>query len=223
MALIDNNNPPVLDDEDYVDKIKSSLDAIDGHDHSTGKGAPITAAGLADNSVTTTKIADNNVTMAKLEALTASRALQTGAGGKPEVSAVTATELGHVAGLTSAAVGTSDTQSLSNKTFSDSVYIGAGSIHASAILQADSTTQGALAPRMTTAQRDAIATPATGLMIYNTDTVELNQYNGVSWTGVGSGGGEAGINYVTNPNAEVDASGWNVYSDAASATPTDGI
>ena len=52
---------------------------------------------------------------------------------------------------------------------------------ASARLQIDSTTQGFLMPRMTTTQRDAIATPATGLSIYNTTTNSVNYYNGTAW------------------------------------------
>ena len=47
-----------------------------------------------------------------------------------------------------------------------------------AILQLDTTTQGLLPPRMTTAQRDAIDSPPDGLMIYNTDTQRLNYYRG---------------------------------------------
>ncbi len=47
-----------------------------------------------------------------------------------------------------------------------------------AILQLDTTTQGLLPPRMTTAQRDAIDSPPDGLMIYNTDTQRLNFYRG---------------------------------------------
>jgi hypothetical protein len=46
---------------------------------------------------------------------------------------------------------------------------GAGNNNASAILQADSTTKGFLLPRMTAANRTAIATPAVGLMVYQTD------------------------------------------------------
>lgn len=46
----------------------------------------------------------------------------------------------------------------------------------SAKLRVDSTTQGFLPPRMTTTQRDAIATPAAGLMIYNTTTDKLNVF-----------------------------------------------
>jgi hypothetical protein len=39
---------------------------------------------------------------------------------------------------------------------------------------------------MTTVQRDAIATPATGLQVYNTTTNENNTYNGSAWVGGGS-------------------------------------
>jgi hypothetical protein len=54
---------------------------------------------------------------------------------------------------------------------------------ASAALQADSTTQGFLPPRMTNAQRAAIVTPAVGLMVYCTDVVEgLYVYKSTGWT-----------------------------------------
>jgi hypothetical protein len=39
----------------------------------------------------------------------------------------------------------------------------------SAILDVKSTTQGMLIPRMTQTQRNLIGTPATGLMVYQTD------------------------------------------------------
>lgn len=47
------------------------------------------------------------------------------------------------------------------------------SVNASAVLQADSTTQGFLPPRMTTAQKVSIATPAAGLVVYDTDLAKL--------------------------------------------------
>jgi hypothetical protein len=53
------------------------------------------------------------------------------------------------------------------------------------ILDLTSSTKGFLAPRMTTVQRDAIASPATGLMIYNTTTNALNVFNGTTWVLVG--------------------------------------
>jgi hypothetical protein len=54
---------------------------------------------------------------------------------------------------------------------------------ASAKVQIDSTTQGFLPPRMTNAQRTAIASPAVGLMVYCTDAVEgLYIYKSMGWT-----------------------------------------
>jgi hypothetical protein len=53
--------------------------------------------------------------------------------------------------------------------------------NSSAILQADSTTKGFLPPRMTTTQKNAIATPAAGLVVYDTDTNKLCCYNGTTW------------------------------------------
>jgi hypothetical protein len=61
-------------------------------------------------------------------------------------------------------------------TFSSSVQVGGGTINASAILQADSTTKGFLPPRMTTTQKNAIATPAAGLVVYDTTLNKLCVY-----------------------------------------------
>lgn len=58
---------------------------------------------------------------------------------------------------------------------------GFGSRNASAILQADSTTMGFLPPRGTNAQMLAIATPATGLVFYDTTNNKLNVYDGTNW------------------------------------------
>jgi hypothetical protein len=54
-------------------------------------------------------------------------------------------------------------------------------IDASAIFQVNSTTKGFLPPRMTTTQRDAIVTPATGLKIYNTTLGTTDTYDGATW------------------------------------------
>jgi hypothetical protein len=61
------------------------------------------------------------------------------------------------------------------------VYVGAGSIDASAVLEADSTTSGFLPPRMTTAQRTAIGSPAEGLVVHDTDIKALFHYENGSW------------------------------------------
>lgn len=63
-----------------------------------------------------------------------------------------------------------------------STNIGTTTQDASALLNVSSTTKGALLPRMTKTQRNAIASPATGLMIYQTDnTPGLRVYNGTNW------------------------------------------
>jgi hypothetical protein len=50
------------------------------------------------------------------------------------------------------------------------------SLNASAVLQADSTTRGFLPPRMTTTQKNAIGTPAAGLVVYDTTLAKLCVY-----------------------------------------------
>lgn len=65
--------------------------------------------------------------------------------------------------------------------FSSTVYTGSASINSSAQLQADSTTKGFLPPRMTTSQKAAISSPATGLMVYDTDFNQPFVYNGSAW------------------------------------------
>ncbi|MFT6689202.1 MAG: hypothetical protein ACJAX7_002234 [Saprospiraceae bacterium] len=59
----------------------------------------------------------------------------------------------------------------------------------SAILEVKSTTKGFLAPRMTKVQRNAIASPATGLQIWCSDCSslglgEIQNYNGSAWIAV---------------------------------------
>ena len=64
------------------------------------------------------------------------------------------------------------------------VGIGTSTPAASAQLDVSSTGKGLLPPRMTQAQRNAIAAPAAGLMVWCTDCSaggELNLYNGTGW------------------------------------------
>ena len=70
---------------------------------------------------------------------------------------------------------------------SASVHIGGGATapEASAVLEVNSTTKGFLFPRMTSAQRLAIGTPATGLMVYQTDNREgVYIYKSFGWVQV---------------------------------------
>ena len=63
-----------------------------------------------------------------------------------------------------------------------SIRVGATiTTQASAILQADSTTQGFLPPRMTTTQKNNISSPAAGLVVYDSTTNKLCCYNGSTW------------------------------------------
>jgi hypothetical protein len=72
------------------------------------------------------------------------------------------------------------------------VGIGTNTPNTSAMLDITSTTKGLLIPRMTQAQRNGITTPASGLMIYQTDnTAGFYYYNGTAWTAVSSGGGSS--------------------------------
>lgn len=64
---------------------------------------------------------------------------------------------------------------------SGSVGIGTSSPSASALLDVSSTTKGALMPRMTSTQRDAISSPATGLELFNTTTNTKQIYDGTRW------------------------------------------
>lgn len=61
------------------------------------------------------------------------------------------------------------------------VGIGTNNPNSSAKLEINSTTQGFLPPRMTAAQRDAIESPATGLVIFNTSTNILETRKSTGW------------------------------------------
>jgi hypothetical protein len=65
--------------------------------------------------------------------------------------------------------------------------IGTSSPNVSSILDLTSTTKGFLPPRMTTVQKNAIATPAEGLVVYDTTLSTLFQYNNSNWIKLTSG------------------------------------
>jgi len=68
MPLFNNMglNWPDVGDSTYPAETDVAVGKVDAHDHSSGKGVLIPAAGLASNSVTTVKIADANVTTDKI-------------------------------------------------------------------------------------------------------------------------------------------------------------
>ena len=67
--------------------------------------------------------------------------------------------------------------------FSQNVGIGTTTPHASAQLEIASTSKGLLVPRVTLAQRIAIVSPATGLLVYQSDVSDSSfyWYDGLAW------------------------------------------
>jgi trimeric autotransporter adhesin len=58
--------------------------------------------------------------------------------------------------------------------------------NASAMLDVASSKKGALLPRMTTIQRNAIPTPAISLTVFDTDTKNYWFYDGTNWVSIAS-------------------------------------
>ena len=69
---------------------------------------------------------------------------------------------------------------------SGNLGIGTNAPSASSILDLTSTTKGFLPPRMTTTQKNAITSPATGLVVYDTTLNKLSVYTGAGWETVTS-------------------------------------
>ena len=59
--------------------------------------------------------------------------------------------------------------------------IGIVAPNASALLDVQSTTKGVRMPNMTTTQKNAIVTPAAGLMVFDTTLSKLCVYTGAAW------------------------------------------
>ena len=75
---------------------------------------------------------------------------------------------------------------VTNNATTGTLGVGTTTPVASALLEMVSTSKGLLTPRMDSTQRDAISSPATGLLIYNTSTNAYNFYNGSAWTAFSS-------------------------------------
>ena len=64
---------------------------------------------------------------------------------------------------------------------SGNVGIGTSAPNASAILDAQSTTKGVRFPNMTTTQKNAVSSPAAGLVVFDTTLAKLCVYSGSAW------------------------------------------
>lgn len=94
------------------------------------------------------------------------------------------------------------------------VGIGTNLPNASAKLDVTATDKGFLPPRMTAAQKTAIASPATGLLVYQTDSSPgYYYYNGSAWTAIS---GTSGATIVTNTTISGTA-GTSVTHNSANA------
>lgn len=84
-----------------------------------------------------------------------------------------------------------------------SAGIGTTDPNPSALLEISSTTKGILVPRMTKSQRDAIVSPATGLLIYQTNlTPGFYFFDGTSWGAVApKNSANKSLNNLTSPTA----------------------
>ncbi len=122
---------------------------------------------------------------------------------------------------------------------SGSVGIGTTTPNASAKLEIKSTTKGLLIPRMTQAQRNAIPSPATGLLIYQTDNNPgFFYYNGIEWgnasywktnslgtvlyynksnVGIGTGSPAAKLNVTGGSFVSLSSPGYVVVGDITSS------
>ena len=92
-----------------------------------------------------------------------------------------------------------------NLTVFAQVGINTNTPEASAALDVTSTEGGILIPRLTETQRDAIASPATGLMIFQTDeTTGFYFFDGASWAQLEGPAGADGLTTSVNGVSQVD-------------------
>ncbi len=116
----------------------------------------------------------------------------------------------------------------------NNVGIGTTTPAPSAALDVTSTTQGMLVPRLTTAQRTGIASPAQGLLVYDTNLGCFYYYNSTAWISLCQAGpagptgaagtpgatGPSGLNGVTGPSGNDGVTG---PSGADGATGLQGV
>jgi len=104
----------------------------------------------------------------------------------------------------------------------NNVGIGTTTPNQSSILDLTSTDKGFLAPRMTTVQRTAIAAPAPGLLIFDTDFGCYYYYNG-AWNSLCSAIGPTGPQGITGQTGATGNTGVTGITGATGNTGLQGI
>ncbi len=105
-----------------------------------------------------------------------------------------------------------------------SITIDGSSADGSAMMEVKSTDKGFLPPRMTGSERDAISSPATGLIVFCTDcgdNGELQVYNGTEWTNMIGGEASVYTPNVTNPTTGEIWMDRNLGASQVAASSTD--
>lgn len=100
----------------------------------------------------------------------------------------------------------------------NAVGIGTFTPSSSALLDISSTSKGMLTPRMTTVQRNAIVSPAKGLLVYDTDLNGLYHFNGTAWAALGGTGGTISLPYSGSGSYVSDA--FNIVNSGAGSAIT---
>jgi hypothetical protein len=151
------------------------------------------ATTIADNAVVTSKVLNANITYAKIQNISSTdKVLGRVSSGAGVVEEISTTGTGNVVRATSPVlvtpnIGAATGSDLTTSSITNSGKIVTGSssaASASAVFEANSTTQGLLLPRMTFAQRNAISSPVAGLVIYCTNcgtSGEMEVYDGSDW------------------------------------------
>jgi hypothetical protein len=110
----------------------------------------------------------------------------------------------------------------------DNMGIGTNFPDPSAVLDLTAADKGLLVPRLTTVQRTGVATPATGLLVYDTDSNSFWYFDGAQWVeAIGPQGpqgpvGPAGANGATGPQGPSGANGVTGPQGVAGVTGAQG-
>jgi hypothetical protein len=98
------------------------------------------------------------------------------------------------------------------------VGIGTNTPDGSSILDLTATDKGVLVPRMTTVERIAIATPATGLLVYDNDFMQFWYFDGTQWVPL-----QSGAQGPTGPTGPIGPTGVNGLQGVTGPTGDQGL